>query len=155
MTTENITPESVETSQKETECYIQVDSGLKEYTYNQPKRKIGEKTVKGIIVGTGDNRAIIPLAEVEKLAELHLTYTHMADYYGVKESTFKDHFRHVVEIGRAKTKQKLMNAMLTNALDKHNPTIQIWLSKNLLGFTDQPINTDEDQVLPWLEQTNS
>jgi selenophosphate synthase len=55
----------------------------------------------------------------------------MADYYGVKESTFKDHFRHIVEIGRAKTKQKLMNAMLTNAIDKHNPNTNLALEKSL------------------------
>jgi hypothetical protein len=55
-------------------------------------------------------------------------------------------------MGRQKTKQRLMNAMLYNAIEKNQPTIQIWLSKNLLGFTDQPINNDTNQVLPWLDE---
>jgi hypothetical protein len=32
---------------------------------------------------------------------------------------------------------------------KMNPTMQIWLSKNLLGFTDSPVNTETQQILPW------
>jgi len=55
-------------------------------------------------------------------------------------------------MGRQKTKQRLMNAMLYNAIERNQPTIQIWLSKNLLGFTDQPVNTDSNQVLPWLDE---
>ena len=58
-------------------------------------------------------------------------------------------------MARQVTKQRLMNAMLYNAIEKNQPTIQIWLSKNLLGFTDNPINTDEDKILPWLEQSGS
>ena len=76
----------------------------------------------------------------------------MADYFECKTSTFKDHFRKEVEKARALTKQKLMHAMLTNAIDKHQPTIQIWLSKNLLQFSDNPINNDSTNVLPWLDE---
>ena len=143
--------ESAETEQKETETFLEIPDGQKTTSLNQPKRKTGEKTVSGIIVGRGDSRRIIRLVDVQKLAELHLSYEAMADYFECKTGTFKDHFRLEVEKARAKTKQKLMSAMLHNAIDRHQPTIQIWLSKNLLGFTDQPINTDNNQILPWTE----
>ena len=49
----------------------------------QPKRKYGEKTITGIIVGQGDNKKVIRLEDVKKLAELHLTYKDMAAYFGL------------------------------------------------------------------------
>ena len=117
----------------------------------QPRRKYGEKTVKGIIVGRGDNQAIIPLEEVKKLAGLNCSYADMARYFGVKESTFKDHFHYEVEKAREQCKHRLLEAMMTNAIDKLNPTIQIWLSKNWLNMTDQPINAADNQPLPWTQ----
>ena len=117
----------------------------------QPKRRIGEVTVKGIIVGKGDNQRVIPLEQVRHLAALHLSYKDMAQFFGVKENTFRDHFRHEVECYRMTTKQKLMEAMLTNAIDKMQPTMQIWLSKNIMGFADNPVNTESTVVLPWLD----
>jgi len=149
---EQLPEESADIVQKDEECLLAVPDGATEPTRTQPKRKYGEKTVTGIIVGQGDNKTVIRLDDVKKLAELHLTYKDMAEYFGCKESTFKDHFHHEVVKSRQRTKQRLMQAMLHNALDKNQPTIQIWLSKNLLGFTDQPINTDSTNVLPWLEQ---
>jgi len=153
MTTDNEHPveESANIIQKETETFLSVPEGAEEPTRTQPKRKYGEKTITGIIVGQGDNKRVIRIEDVRKLAELHLTYKDMAAYFGCKESTFKDHFHQEVEMGRQKTKQPLMNAMLYNAIERNQPTIQIWLSKNLLGFTDQPIGSDSNQVLPWLE----
>lgn len=154
MTTENVYPseESAKIIQKENDLLLEVTDGAEEPTRTQPKRKYGEQTITGIIVGQGDNKRVIRIEDVRKLAELHLTYKDMAAYFGCKESTFKDHFHQEVEMGRQKTKQRLMNAMLHNAIDKNQPTIQIWLSKNLLGFTDQPINSDSNQVLPWLDE---
>ena len=153
MTTENdkSSDESAKIIQKDNDVLLSVPNGAEEPTRTQPKRKYGEQTITGIIVGQGDNKTVIRLEDVKKLAELHLTYKDMAAYFGCKESTFKDHFHFEIEKSRQKTKQRLMNAMLHNAIEKNQPTIQIWLSKNLLGFTDQPINSDSTEVLPWLD----
>lgn len=153
MSSEESSQESTKIIQKEDDVFISIPDGAEEPTRSQPKRKYGEKTITGIIVGQGDNKRVIRLEDVKKLAELHLTYKDMAAYFGCKETTFKDHFHQEVEMARQVTKQRLMNAMLYNAIEKNQPTIQIWLSKNLLGFTDNPINTDEDKILPWLEQS--
>jgi AraC-like DNA-binding protein len=143
--------QSAKIIQKDEDFLLELPEGAEEPTRPQPKRKYGEQTITGIIVGQGDNKRVIRIEDVRKLAELHLTYKDMAAYFGCKESTFKDHFHQEVEMGRQKTKQRLMNAMLYNAIDKNQPTIQIWLSKNLLGFTDNPVNTEDQQVLPWLD----
>ncbi len=148
-----MTEESVNNEQKidDIEDYLVIEDGASEPYSAQPRRKYGETTVKGIIVGQRENRRVIPIEQVRKLAALHLSYRDMAEFFGVKENTFRDNFRYEVERYRQVTKQRLMEAMLTNALEKMNPTVQIWLSKNLLGFTDQPINTESSQVLPWLD----
>lgn len=148
-----MTEESVNNEQKidNIEDYLVIEDGASDPYSAQPRRKYGESTVKGIIVGQRENRRVIPIEQVRKLAALHLSYRDMAEFFGVKENTFRDNFRYEVERYRQVTKQRLMEAMLTNALEKMNPTVQIWLSKNLLGFTDQPINTESSQVLPWLD----
>ena len=151
MTTENdqLPLDSVENTQKETDYYLEIEEGaLPEYGVT-PKRKYGEKTVKGIIIGRGENKRVISIDEVKKLASLHLTYKDMADFFQVRETTFRDNFRSVVEQSRQTTKQRLMEAMLESAIVKQNPTILVWVSKNLLNWTDQPLNTDSTQVLPW------
>ena len=152
MSTEQNTEElsnSADIIQKEQDTLLVIPDGAAKLQRPQPKRRYGEKTITGIQVGNGDSKAIIRIADVKKLAELHLTYKDMAEYFGCKESTFKDNFHSVVIKSRQKTKQRLMLAMLETACTKHNAIMQIWLSKNLLGFMDQPINTDAVQVLPW------
>ena len=128
-----------------------LEEGAVEIPRVQPLRRLGSATVKGIIVGKDPNQLVVPLEQVRKLAALHLSYRDMAEFFGVKENTFRDHFRQEVERYRNVTKQKLMEAMLSNAIDKMNPTMQIWLSKNIMGFADNPINIESSQVLPWLE----
>ena len=152
MSTEENPSESTKIIQKDDDILISVPDGAEEPARRQPNRKYGEQTITGIIVGQGDNKRIVKIEDVKKLAELHLTYKDMAAYFGCKESTFKDHFHQEVEMGRQRTKQRLMNAMLYNAIEKNQPTIQIWMSKNLLGWTDAPINKDDTQVLPWLDE---
>lgn len=149
--TEQVTDLSAENAQKSSSesDYVHCEDAATEAYANQPLRKTGETTLKGIIVGRGDRKTIIPIEQVRKLASLHLTYRDMAEFFGVKETTFRDHFRFEVERYRQVTKQRLMEAMLTNAVEKMNPTVQIWLSKNLLGFSDNPVNTENSTVLPW------
>ena len=145
--------QSVEDSDESTvkQVYLHYEDGsLPEYDA-KPKWKTAEKVIHGIVIGRGDSKRVIELETVKKLAHLNLSYKDMADFFGCKETTFRDNFRFVVEQGRQKTKHRLMEAMITNAIDKMNPVMQIWLSKNLLGFTDAPVNTDNNVTLPWVD----
>lgn len=163
--TPSLAPNSAETKQKSIdeqmseaqtitdapkEVYLHFEEGsLPDYDA-KPKWKTAEKVIHGIVIGRGDNKRVIELETVKKLAHLNLSYKDMADFFGCKETTFRDNFRFVVEQGRQKTKHRLMEAMLTNAIEKMNPVMQIWLSKNLLGFQDAPNNTDNNVTLPWV-----
>ena len=132
--------------------YVQLGDEYQVEKAYQPKRRYAEKTVRGVIVGRGENRQIIPVEEVRKLAALHCSYKDMAEYFGVKEGTFRDHFRTEVERARQKLKHRLSEAMIENAITRLNPTMQIWLSRNWLGMSDGSEQTQGDQVLPWLDE---
>ena len=155
----NQDPSFAESPQKEDwieidgEYYVQLDDSYElENKPYQPKRRYAEKTVRGVVVGRGQNKQIIPVEEVRKLAALHCSYEDMAEYFQVSPSTFRDHFRSEVERSRQKLKHRLLESMIENAIHRLNPTTQIWLSKNWLGFSDGVESKAGEQVLPWLEE---
>jgi hypothetical protein len=118
--------------------------------YKVTNIKYGEKTVRGRMIGR--NKTVIPEEQVLELSKLHCTSKEMAEFFDVPLSTFTDNFRDIITKGRLETKQRLRAAQLKLALNGDR-TLLIWLGKNILGQMDQPINTTEDKVLPWLEES--
>ena len=117
--------------------------------YQVKNIRYGEKTVRGRVVGR--NKTVIPEEEFEKLAELHCTWQEISDWYSVPVSTLRDNFADLYQKGTTKTKQRLRQAQLKLAMNGDRSML-IWLGKNILGQSDQPINTESTNVLPWLEQ---
>lgn len=152
------TPSFVETEQNENileidgKQYIQLDDSYEIEKPYQPKRRYAEKKVRGVVVGRGDTKQIIPVEEVRKLAALHCSYKDMAEYWNVHESTFRDHFRSEVERSRQKLKHRLLESMIENAITRMHPTMQIWLSRNWLGMGENSEATQGDQPLPWITE---
>lgn len=105
-------------------------------------------TKQGLIIGRGENKRVICPKDVEVLAQTYATYADLAEYYGVKEQTFRDHFRENVIKGRAHTKMSLRQWQLASA-KSGNVTMLIWLGKNILGQADQPMNAADNMPLPW------
>lgn len=134
------------------EIYIDCPDAEREAYKEQPQRKYEDKIVKGIAIGRGDNRQVIELEQVRRLAMLHCSYNDMAKFFGVKENTFINNFRYEVERAREVTKHRLMEAMLENAIQKHNPAIQIFLAKNWLGLVNDPVAQEGNTPLPWIEE---
>ena len=118
--------------------------------YKVTNIKYGEKTVRGRMIGRA--KTVIPEEQVLELSKLHCTSKEMAEFFDVPLSTFTDNFRDIITKGRLETKQRLRAAQLKLALNGDR-TMLIWLGKNILGQMDQPINTGEDKVLPWLEES--
>lgn len=116
----------------------------------KPKR-IVEATIKGIAVGR--DKTVIPPDSVEKLAALGCRDNEIANYFGVKEDTLRYNFADNLTKGREELKITLRRAMLQNATQKMNAAVQIFLAKNILGMTDQIINTEGNEPLPWVETT--
>ena len=134
MTKDNNHPESTE------------DNHYRTKTFKQ-----GEKTVVGRVIGR--DKIVVPEDQVAQLAQYHCTNREMADFFGVKLQTFMDNFRDIINKNRLITKQRLRKAQLELALEKHDRVMLIWLGKNLLGQTDNPVSAENEQVLPWLEDS--
>jgi hypothetical protein len=134
MTEDNNHPESTE------------DNHYRTKTFKQ-----GEKTVVGRVIGR--DKIVVPEDQVAQLAQYHCTNREMADFFGVKLQTFMDNFRDIINKNRLITKQRLRKAQLELALEKHDRVMLIWLGKNLLGQTDNPVSAENEQVLPWLEDS--
>ena len=117
----------------------------------RPRRepKWGEVTKSGLIIGRGANKRVVPPDEVYKLALMGASYEEMSDFFQVNRETLKYNFSEYILKAKAEMKGKLRRAMWQNAIDGKNVVMQIWLSKQYLGFTDSPMNTDDRQPLPW------
>jgi len=120
--------------------------------YTVKNIKYGEKTVRGRVIGRA--KTVIPEEQVLELARLHCTNQEMADFFEVKLQTFVDNFRDIITNGRLETNQRLRRAQLKLALNGDRSML-IWLGKNILGQSDQPINTSEEKILPWLEESGT
>ena len=110
--------------------------------------KMGTLTKEGLVVGRGNTKTVIPPDEVEKLALLHCTNKEIADFFNIAVKTLEYNFADLIQKARMTTKQRLRRAQLEVAL-KGNVPMLIWLGKNILGQQDQPIDTDNQQPLPW------
>jgi len=119
-----------------------------EHARKDPKWGVMEK--EGLIIGRGDNKKVIPPDEVLKLARLWCSYQEIADWFQLPVETLKYNFRDLIAKGRSETKQGLRRAQIDLAL-KGNATMLIWLGKNILPQSESPLNSDTNQVLPWVE----
>jgi len=123
-----------------------VDSGpVRAKTGPKPK-EMTEGTFMGIPVGR-DKKVIDPL-DIEKLAALSATDREIAEFVGINEDTLRYNFKDQMAKGRAEVKISLRRAQIDLAL-KGNAVMLIWLGKNILGQTDNPVNTDANKVLPY------
>lgn len=111
--------------------------------------KFGEKIVTGLIVGR--DKKVVPQPEVEHLASLGCSDRDIAEYFGVSESTLRYNFSSELIKGRHQLKTSLRQAQLRVALDG-NPTMLIWLGRNILGQNETPVDTDLHRALPWTDE---
>lgn len=126
-------------------------------TWVYPERREpqwGTVTKEGLVVGRGPNKKVIPPDEVYYLASLGCSVTEMADWFQVSQSTLKYNFSEYIKKGKEHIKNKLRDAQLKTALSG-NATMLIWLGKNMLGQSDTPINTAENEPLPWTDEEDA
>ncbi len=122
-----------------------------EEEYKRKQEKWGTMTKEGLIVGRGDNKKVIPPDEVYKLAALHCNYQEIADWFDIKRETLKYKFRDLIQKAYSETNQRLRRAQIETAL-KGNPVMLIWLGKNMLNQSDNPVNNENNQPLPWSDE---
>ena len=120
----------------------------KQSDYKRKHEKWGTMEKQGLVVGRGDNKRVIPPDEGYKLACLYCSYQEIADWFEIPRETLKYNFRDLIQKGYNSTKQQLRRAQIDVAL-KGNVSMLIWLGKNMLGQSDQPIDAGDVQPLPW------
>jgi len=134
-------------------CEIAAEQPLQNYDVKweyKPRQnpKWGTVTRDGLIVGRGANKRVVPPDEVWKLAALGATMEEMSDWFQINRETLKYNFSDYIAKGRAELKRRLRAAQIRVAMDG-NATMLIWLGKNILQQSDNPVNTDANAPLPW------
>ena len=106
--------------------------------------------VYGYELGRGLRKKIVTPEDVYKLASIGCDDSEIARWFDIPRQTLVDNFREILAKGRDDVKHALRRAMIKNALGG-NAVMQIWLSKNWLGMSDNPTNTEANAPLPWNE----
>ena len=121
-----------------------------------PRKKTGpkpkqltEKVVLGLPVGR--DKKIVPPDEVYKLAALGCKTVEIADWFGVNEDAISRNFAGELTKGRVAVKISLRRAMLNNACQNNSAAVQIFLAKNMLGMSDNPMDSEANAPLPWTD----
>jgi len=108
---------------------------------------MSEKPVKN---KGGRPKANIKHKDVEKLASYGCTLNEIADYFSVDVNTIRRRFKKDVTKGKVGVKIRLRKAQLATAIEDKNPTMQIWLGKNMLNQSDTG-TFEEDELLDDVE----
>lgn len=115
-------------------------------TSKRKTRKTAVKEVEGVIVGR--DKKIIPAEDVIKLARMGCKHSEIAEWFDIDENTLRYNFSAELTKGRLELNQSLRQAQIRSALSG-NATLLIWLGKNILGQSDNPIDSDANKPLPW------
>jgi hypothetical protein len=91
--------------------------------------------------------------QIKKLAEISATMEEIAYVMGCSRSALRN-FTHLIDEGKARGKVKLRRAQYIKAVDEGNPTLLIWLGKQMLGQSDNPVGEGENLILPWEVNTD-
>ena len=111
----------------------------------QPK-KFTTVEVEAVIVGR--DKKVIPRNEVRALAAMGCKDKDIANWFGIDDNTLRYNFATELTLGLESLKQSLRQKQIEVALSG-NPTLLIWLGKQILQQTDQPLFGDGSKVLPW------
>lgn len=98
----------------------------------------------------GRPKAKVDAAEVRKLASYGCTLNEIADFFGVSTDTIRRRFREDVSKGKVDVKIRLRKAQLKAAIEDRNPTMLVWLGKNMLSQSDNGF-LEEDELVGEVE----
>lgn len=117
---------------------------------NKPKKLVALE-VYGYEIGLGNRKRIVNPDDVYKLAALGCNNDEICKWFDVNKDTLQYTFGTIIDKGREDIKLRLRRAQIKLALEG-NPTMLIWLGKQMLGQTDQPLNTEETKPLPFNDE---
>ena len=124
---------------------------IQEHVHNKPGPKprdphpINIETVGKCV---GRDKRPVPSADVFKLAAIGMKDIEIAEWFGIDGNTLRYNFSVELLKGRLTLNQSLRRKQIEVAMGG-NPTMLIFLGKNLLGQSDSPLGNQEAQILPW------
>jgi hypothetical protein len=119
-------------------------------TGNKPKKLVAVE-VWGYEVGRGRTKRIVVPKDVYELASIGCTDREIARWFDCDENTLRYNFKDIIEKGREDLKNSLRRAQIKLALSG-NAVMLIWLGKNILNQSDNPIDSQANQPLPWTDE---
>ena len=93
----------------------------------------------------GRNQTPVPPDEVELMAKIGSTDREIAEHFGITDSTLRYNFTDYLVKGRRELTQRLRQAQLRVAFEG-NPTLLIWLGKQILGQTESPLQAGREPL---------
>jgi hypothetical protein len=99
--------------------------------------------------GRGRPKIELDTTQLERLSELGCNKQEIAYVMGCSIEVLRRNYQETLERGAAMGKIKLRRAMMRNACDNDNATVQIFLAKNMLGMQSEPNDAQDAVVLPW------
>ena len=115
-------------------------------TSKRKTRKTDTMIVEGVVVGR--DKKIVPPNDVLRLAQMGCKDSEIAEWFGVDENTLRYNFSVELLKGKLALNQSLRQAQIRLAISG-NATMLIWLGKNVLGQSDNPIDNETNAPLPW------
>lgn len=122
-----------------------------EYTHNRPgpkPREPGPITIETVGKVVGRDKQPVASADVFKLAAIGMKDIEIAEWFGIDGNTLRYNFSVELLKGRNTLVQSLRRKQIEVAMSG-NPTMLIFLGKNLLGQSDSPLVSQEAKILPW------
>ena len=88
---------------------------------------------------------------LRNLCEIQCTVKEIAYVMGVSVDTLNRNYKDVINEGRSQGKIALRRAQWRSAIETKNVTMQIFLGKAVLHQRDTPLDTEDNQILPWTD----
>jgi hypothetical protein len=125
-----------------------------EHVHNKPgpkPREPGPITIETEGKVVGRDKRPVPSHDIFKLAAIGMKDIEIAEWFGIDGNTLRYNFSVELLKGRNTLVQSLRRKQIEVAMGG-NPTMLIFLGKNLLGQSDSPVAAQEAQVLPWEDE---
>jgi hypothetical protein len=106
---------------------------------NDINNKRKDRNYKKVTTPKSEERPLrdVDLALVRDLAKIHCTYDEIAAVLGVSLKIIEHRLVDIIDQARNEGRSSLRRAMWNVAVNKGNVSMLIWLSKNLLNFSDK------------------
>jgi hypothetical protein len=103
---------------------------------------------------TGRPRIDIDLELVYALAKIHCSVSEIASIIGVSKDTINRRCGDIMERARDEGRMSLRRAQFHKAINEGNVVMQIFLGKNWLGQSDNPVSSSSTKILPWNDEVD-